>query len=287
MADDWDDLRFVLAVAEEGTVSGAARRLGVNHATVLRRVAQFEERVGSILFDKTPRGYVLPTDRTRIIDAVREVDRAVQLVHRLITGARAPLSGDVRITSTDSFCQILLPPLLARISAIAPGLRAILVSSNAYVDLGRSQADVTVRPTVRLPEELTGTRAAVLAFAVYGPAGTAPPPHQWLTLTGQLERTLPARWMAENVAADLLGDGADSFLTVHALAVLGRGLAILPCFLGDADDRLQRVEGRMPPMSVDIWVASHTDLAQVPRIALMRRLLSEAIAAEAPRLAGR
>lgn len=286
MAEDWDDLRFVLAVAEEGTVSGAARRLAVNHATVLRRVAQFEERVGSVLFDKTPRGYALAADRARIIDAVREVDRAVQLVHRLITGARAPLSGEVRITSTDSFCQILLPPLLARISGEAPGLRAILVSSNAYVDLGRSQADVTVRPTEKLSDELTGTKAATLGFALYGPAEPEHLPERWLSLTGQLERTVPARWMAEHVPTDQQGDGADSFLTLRALAVLGRGLAILPCYLGDADKRLRRVEGRLPPMSVGIWVASHSDLAQVPRIALMRRLLSEAIAAEAPRLAG-
>lgn len=286
MAEDWDDLRFVLAVAEEGTVSGAARRLAVNHATVLRRIAQFEERVGSVLFDKTPRGYALPADRARIIDAVREVDRAVQLVHRLITGARAPLSGEVRITSTDSFCQILLPPLLARISVEAPDLRAVLVSSNAYVDLGRSQADVTVRPTQKLSDELTGNRVASLGFALYASAAAERLPARWLSLTGQLERTVPARWMAEHVEADLQGDGADSFLTLGALAGLGRGMAILPCFLGDADDRLQRIEGRMPPMAVDIWVASHSDLAQVPRIALMRRLLSEAIAAEAPRLAG-
>lgn len=286
MADDWDDLRFVLAVAEEGTVSGAARRLAVNHATVLRRIAQFEERVGSVLFDKTPRGYALPADRARIVDAVREVDRAVLLVHRLISGARAPLSGDVRITSTDSFCQILLPPLLAQISVEAPDLRAILVSSNAYVDLGRSQADVTVRPTQKLSDELTGSRAASLGFALYASAAANPLPERWLSLTGQLERTVPARWMAEHVAAELQGDGADSFLTLRALAGLGRGMAILPCFLGDADGQLQRVEGRMPPMAVDIWVASHSDLAQVPRIALMRRLLSEAIAAEAPRLAG-
>lgn len=286
MSEDWDDLRFVLAVADEGTVSGAARRLAVNHATVLRRVAQFEERVGSVLFDKTPRGYGLPPDRARIIDAVREVDRAVQLVHRLITGARAPLSGEVRVTSTDSFCQILLPPLLARISGEAPDLRAILVSSNAYVDLGRSQADVTVRPTEKLSDELTGEKAARLGFALYASAASKPLSDRWLSLTGQLERTVPARWMADHVAADLQGDGADSFLTLRALAALGRGLAILPCFLGDAEAGLRRVEGRMPPMAVDIWVASHSDLAQVPRIALMRRLLCEAIAAEAPRLAG-
>lgn len=281
--EDWDDLRYVLAVAEEGTVSGAARRLGVNHATVLRRIAQFEERTGTELFDKTPRGYALPPDRQRILEAAREVDRAVQMVDRLLAGARAPLTGEVRVTSTDSFCQVLLPPVLARIAAGAPDLRLTLIGSNAHLDLGRIQADIAVRPTQRLPEDLVGERAATLAFAAYSRADGAA---YWLMPAGQLERTLPARWLAENVAPEQTGDGADSFLTLREMAALGRGRAILPCFLGDADPRLVRLAGLVPPMSVDIWVASHADLAHVPRFARLRRLLTEALAAEAPRLAG-
>ncbi|MCX8507403.1 MAG: LysR family transcriptional regulator [Rhodobacteraceae bacterium] len=286
MQEDWDDLRFVLAVAEEGTVSGAARRLGVNHATVLRRVAQFEERVGTSLFDRTPRGYALPSDRLRIIEAMREVDRSVQMVGRLLSGARAPLSGEVRLTSTDSFCQILLPPMLARIGQSAPDLRATLSSSNLPVDLGRSQADVTVRPTDSLPDDLVGAKVGVLGFGLYGVGGGPDGMDRWLCLAGSLQRSVPGRWMAEMVPADRQGDGADSFLTLRELAAAGRGMAVLPCFLGDGDSRLRRVEGRMPRLAVDIWVASHADLAQVPRLARMRGLLGEAFAAEAERLAG-
>lgn len=283
MEQDWDDLRYVLAVADEGTVSGAARRLGVNHATVLRRVAQFETRAGSPIFDKTPRGYALPDDRRRIIEAAREVDRAVQQVGRLMAGARAPLSGDVRVTSTDSFCQILLPEVLDRIGPEAPDLRVTLISSNAYVDLGRTEADITVRPTVRLPDELVGERAADLGFAAYAAEGGA---DCWLQLTGQLERTLPARWMAAELSAAQAGDGADSFLTLRELAARGRGRAVLPCFLGDGDRRLVRQRGLMPDMAVGIWVASHADLAHIPRIARMRRLLTEGLSALSPGLAG-
>ena len=77
MRDNWDDLRYVLAVAEEGSVSGAARRLGVNHATVLRRIAAFEEAADLSLFEKGPQGYDVPPDLDRIIAATREVDEAV------------------------------------------------------------------------------------------------------------------------------------------------------------------------------------------------------------------
>jgi DNA-binding transcriptional LysR family regulator len=280
--DNWDDLRFVLAVVDEGSVSGAARRLGVNHATVLRRVAAFEEATGTELFDKTARGYVVPPDRMPIVDAAREVDRAVQSVSRLLAGARAPLTGDVRITSTDSLCQILLPPIIASISREAPEVRVQLLSSNAHMDLGRIQADITVRPTDKLPDDLVGSRAAELAFGLYHLSSESPDKLAWLGLVGQLSRTVPSRWMADSLSDSDITDGADSFMTLRELALQGRGLAILPRFLGDSDPRLSRIIGMMPPLSVDIWVASHVDLAGVPRIALMRRLLTEAIARSLP-----
>lgn len=281
--DDWDDLRFILAVAEEGTVSAAARRLGVNHATVLRRIARFEERRGQI-FDKTPRGYVLAQGQAGIIAAAREVDRAVMGVSRVLAGARMPLSGDVRITSTDSFCQVLLPPLLARIGADAPDLRLTLISSNAHLDLGRIEADITVRPTARLPDELAGERVGALGFRCYRARqrdGTLP----WLALAGKLAQTVPGRWLAEQ-KPDLSAGGADSFLTLRELAAFGCGLAILPAYLGDEDPRLERMPAAMPDLCVDLWVASHADLAEVPRIARIRQFLADAIRAEGPRLAG-
>lgn len=285
---NWDDLRFVLAVVEEGSVSAAARVLGVNHATVLRRVAAFEAAHGLELFDKTARGYHIPPDHAQVIDAARAVDQAVQRVARLLAGARSPFAGDVRITSTDSFCQRLLPPMLAAIAADAPDLRVSLVSSNLHLDMGRTAADITVRPTDRLPADLVGECPCRIAFAAYGPAaGTDGGTSMWLGLNGALERTVPARWLAAHVPADQLGDGADSFLTLAEMAALGRGMALLPCYIGDKDPRLVPVAGVAPPLSVNLWIASHTDLAAVPRIALMRRQLAERFAADADQLEGR
>lgn len=276
--DTWDDLRFVIAVAEERTVSGAARRLGVNHATVLRRIAQFEDRAGTELFEKSARGYILPSDRQHILEAAREVDRAMQVVSRLLAGSRAPVSGEVRVTSTDSLCQILLPKAICRLSAQAPDVRLSLISSNAHLDLGRTHADLTVRPTMRLPPDLTGVRVGQLGFRVYAAPGAQA--DRWLALSGQLARTVPARWMAGALDPETIGDGADSFLTLRELAAVGRGRAILPTYVGDADHRLQPVPSAMPELFVDVWVASHVDLADIPRVSRMRDLLAAALAPE-------
>ena len=284
MRDNWDDLRYVLAVAEEGSVSGAARRLGVNHATVLRRIAAFEEAADLSLFEKGPQGYDVPPDLDRIIAATREVDEAVQAVRRMVQGVRAPLSGEVRVTSTDTFCLYVMPEVLLHLRRVAPDLRVELLCSNAHLDLARTHAEIALRPTQHLTDDLSGESPARLGFAAFRAAGAGA--RDWLGMSGPLARSGPARWLATAVDPARFVAVADSFPVLHEMAARGLGTAILPAFLGDEDPRLERAEGEFEPASVPLWVASHVDLATVPRIAELRRALCDALAAMAPRLAG-
>ena len=284
MRDNWDDLRFVLAVAEEGSVSGAARRLGVNHATVLRRVAAFEEAAGLALFDKGPFGYDVPAAQRRVIDAAREVEQAVQAVRRVLQGARAPLSGEVRVTTTDSFCLCVMPEVLCHLRSAAPDLKVELLCSNTHLDLARTQAEIAIRPAERLSVDLVGEAPARLGFAAYRARGHTG--EDWLGMSGMLARSVPARWLAAHVVPARLAGRADSFPVLKELVAAGLGQAILPCMLGDADRRLERHASEFEPMSVDIWVASHADLAGIPRIAEVRRTFCEVLEGMAPRLSG-
>ena len=282
MRENWDDLRFVLAVAEEGSVNAAARRLGVNHATVLRRVAAYEEASGVTLFDRTARGYSVPGAQKRVIEAAREVDRAVQAVRRMLQGARAPLAGEVRVTSTDTFCQFVLPPVIADLRRNAPDLRVELLCSNAHLDLARIHAEITVRPAEKLSDELVGEAAARLGFGLFRRKGSET--CDWLGICGPLARSVVGRWMAAEVAPARIAACADSFPVLREITAAGQGMAVLPDFLGREDARLEPVTGLFPQMAVDIWVASHADLADIPRIAETRRALTRALAAMAPRL---
>ena len=284
MRDNWDDLRYVLAVAEEGSVSGAARRLGVNHATVLRRIAAFEAAAELSLFEKGPQGYDVPPDLGRIIAATREVEEAVQSVRRMVQGVRAPLSGEVRVTSTDTFCLYVMPEVLGHLRRTAPDLRVELLCSNAHLDLARTHAEIAVRPTPRLPDDLSGDCPARLGFAAFRAVGAEG--RDWLGMSGPIGRAGPARWLAAHVDPARLIAVADSFPVLREMAAGGLGTAILPAFLGDEDPRLERSGEEFEPASVPIWVASHADLATVPRIAELRRALSDALAAMAPRLQG-
>jgi DNA-binding transcriptional LysR family regulator len=281
---NWDDLRFVLAVAEGGSVSAAARALGVNHATVLRRVAAFEDMQGVPIFDRTASGYVVLPDRLRVIEAAREAAQAIDTVARMMRGAGLILSGAIRITSTDTFCTAVLPGVLADLRADAADLSIELLSANSHVDLGRLSADITIRPTLRLPEDLRGEMAGELGFAVYAVAG--PGPNTWLALRGALARARVAHWLEDSVPASEIVHGSDSFLVLREMAAAGLGRAILPCCLGDPDPRLVRIDGVMPLTAIPIWVASHVELADTPRLRAIRARLAKALLARKAVLSG-
>lgn len=272
---DWDDVRVMRAVAEAGSLSGAARALGVNHATVLRRVSSFEQATGVTVFDRTARGYRVAPRRGRIIAAMQAMEEAALGVARALDAARAPLAGTVRVTSTDTLCLTVLAPIVARLMSAAEGLTIELNAQNQPADLGRLDADIAVRPALELPAGLVGARAGRLRFSVYAaPGGEA----GWLGFGGTLHRSAPSAWLDRNVGKAEIAGRADSFPVLREMAAAGQGRAILPCVLGDGDRRLVRIDDILPQMHVDVWVASHADLAQVPRIRAVRDMLLRALA---------
>lgn len=275
---DWDDIRYVLAVAREGSLAGAARALGVNHATVLRRVAAFEETLGVAIFERTARGYRVAPRRGRVLRAMQEMEAAALGVERALEAARAPLAGTVRVTSTDTLCLAVLPRIAARLMAEVEGLTIELNSQNLPSDLARLDADIAVRPAMTLPEDLVGKRAAQMGFAVYAAPGAA---EGWLGFAGSLTRSRPATWLDEAVPPETITGRSDSFVVLREMAAAGQGRAVLPCVLGDDDPRLVQLESAMPDIAVDLWVVSHADLADVPRIRRLRDMLAEALAGEA------
>jgi DNA-binding transcriptional LysR family regulator len=281
--ENWDDLRYVLAVAEGGSVTAAARSLGVNHATVLRRIAAFETRHGALVFDRGPRGYAVRPDQRRLIEAAREVEAGFGALDRLAHGSAA-LSGVIRVTSTDSFTAHVLPPIVARLAAEEEALRIELLTGNQHADFARLQADVAVRPASVLPDDLRGEVAAELGFAAYARADRTEAP--WLGLSGVLSRTVAAAWLRDEAEGESFAARADSFMTLAALAAAGTGRAVLPCILGDRTSGLVRLGAFDPLPRVPIWVASHADLVDAPRLKAVRRALAAGLADMAGALAG-
>ena len=275
--ENWDDLRFVAAVAEAGTLSGAARRLGVTHGTVLRRIAAYEEAMGHPIFDKSATGYALLPEYREVLSAVHEVEAAVLGVGRMLGRGAAGIRGQMRITSTDTLCHALLPRVVGRLAAAHPELQVTLVSANTHLDFGRAAVDVTLRPADTAPEGLWSERVGALGFVALR-ARDAAEGTPWLRLEGPLARARPARWLAETQADAPRGPGADSFLILREMVRAGLGQSFLPDVLRAGDD-LVPVPGA-PALSVPLWLACQPDLAESPRVRAVLRVMAEALRAE-------
>ncbi|NNE53004.1 MAG: LysR family transcriptional regulator [Sulfitobacter sp.] len=261
-------MRYVLAVIEAGSVSAAARALGVNHATVLRKIATFEEQYGAALFDKGANGYRILPGKEKLVEALSEVENGVLAVQRLMEGANPLLRGVVRIASTDTICQYLLPSVLGKLQTASPELEIELLSNNSHLDFARMEADLFVRPALSLPDDVIGEVATHLVFRAYGIMDC---PDKWLSLKGPLRKSAAAKWLGEKSSEELSTTGSDSFLVLAQMALSGLGIAVLPSFVGEEVTGLAQLPDRMPDISVPIWVGSHRDLRDIPRIRAVRK----------------
>ena len=249
-------------------MSAAARDLGVNHATVLRRVAAFESQNGGAIFDRNANGYRLLPGKETLVQAVREVENSVLSVERLMLGANPLLSGVVRISSTDTICQYLLPDVLQTLRSEAPQVEIELLSNNSHLNFARMEADLFVRPAMTLPEDMVATSVTPLVFRAYG---SSPELDKWFRLQGPLAKSAPAKWLAGNVQNAALQSGSDSFVVLSRMALCGGAIAILPSFVGDSLPELTHLADKMPDIEVPIWVGSHQDLRDIPRIRAVRK----------------
>ena len=277
-SDTWDDLRYLLAVAEAGSVNAAAARLGVNHATVLRRIAAFEARTGVTLFQKSARGYRVDPGAAPIMDAIRAVKVAVAAVDRAMAGEEARMSGALTITSTDSLSETILPRHLRAFQRTHPNMSVKLKSTNARLNLGEMDADVTIRPAQKLPAELVGRRVGTMTFRVYATTSwLAGQDRQWLGVSELLEGSPIGAWQRAQTDLEITFR-ADSFMTLAAAAVAGLGMAMLPDCVAQLHPTLSAVPGAGPVLSTGLWVAAHRDVADAPRVAICRRFFETALA---------
>ena len=282
---EWDDLRYVLAVASAGSLASAARNLGVNHTTVLRRVSAFEQRLGVRLFERLPTGYVLTPGGEELIAAARHIDERVTELERKLTGRDLRLSGVMRVTTTDTLMGSILPEILAEFRAAHPGIQLEVALSNVMFNLTKRDADVAIRPAKDPPETLIGRRIADVAFAVYASPRYLGKlrkiddlaAHRWVAPDDSLADTTVAQWMRAELPDSEVALRADSFVALRQAAQAGLGLAALPCYLGDTSGELVRVHPPIAAMTTALWILTHADLRHTARIRAFTEFAADAL----------
>lgn len=290
---EWDDLRYALSVASEGSLAGAARRLGVNHTTVLRRVGAFEERLGLRLFERLPTGYVLTAGGEELVAAAHRIDDEVTALERKLAGQDLRLSGTVRVTTTDTLMGSILPGMLAAFREAYPGIVVEVAVSNLMFNLTKRDADVAIRPVLDPPETLIGRRIAKIAFAIYGSADylslhQSPKlaDHPWIGPDDHLASTSVAQWMRAELPGADIALRTDSLLAARNAARAGLGLAALPCYLGDTTPGLLRLAEPITAMETALWILTHEDLRHQARIRVFTDFAAQTLSGKRALLEG-
>ena len=289
---NWDDLRIVLAVAECGTISGAAAVLRISHPTLSRRLRQIEQRLGARLFERTPSscrpteaGEEMRTLASRLRDDISALEGR-------IAGRDQRACGPVRLTAPDAVSEYLLPPMLAKICKEAPEVTIELMVSNQVISLARRSADIALRVTDTPDLALRGRRVGTVAMAVYAEKSLAQPvdpavERPWIGYDAALACSKPGAWVAQNVPDRCIRFRANTLPGAVQAVRSGIGFGILPCFVEGSIPGIIRVEPPIPALQSGLWLLVHPEIARVPRVRAASEALARMLKAAGPQLSGR
>jgi DNA-binding transcriptional LysR family regulator len=142
---DWNKARAFLVTAEEGSLSAAARALGMAQPTLGRQVDGLEQELGIVLFERVGRGLTLTPSGLELLDHVRDMGEAAGRVSLTALGQSQALEGTICISASETYAAVLLPPIIAKLRIMEPGIQVEIVVANHASDLRRREADIAIR----------------------------------------------------------------------------------------------------------------------------------------------
>jgi len=285
MISDWDNLRVFLALAEEGSLSAAAKRLKVSHPTIARRIKALEEDLGARLFERLPDRFQPTEQALELLHDVKAMEAASESVQRRSLGLSGNHLGTVRISVDETIADFLarhVGEIRSRNQCIEIELAVAHISAN----LSRREADLLVRSRVPDVASLVGRKLGTFGFAVYGNREMAERRRELaMDGDGTAERQLKELpWIGfdedhqympgQDWQARLLGNHKPGLRTNNGVALAtairhGAGVGVLPCFMGDPDPDLHRLTDPIEECRTPQWLLVHGDLRQVPRIRIV------------------
>jgi len=283
-AFDWNDLRFFLSVAQAGTVSQAARRLGVDHATVIRRVEALEHAMGVKLFERTPRGYYLTSNGERLLPSAEAMHEEARRIGREMLAANHGIGGIVRISTLEGFGNVFLARRLPKFAARYPNLHIELLTLQQIVALSRRESDIAI--TLQPPETGRFVREKLIDYTlfVYGSqdylARCAPIESRDdlrdHVFCGYIDDLVFVRGLdyLDEVAKGLRAKLQSSSLHAQTEAAIeGYGLCVLPAFIAVRHPQLVPVVPDQVALTRSYWLVASADVAPSPRVQAIRQFI--------------
>ena len=290
---DWEDVRYFLAVARAASVRAAAQRLGVNHATVLRRVAELEQRLGVLVFEKLPSGYRLTEAGEEILEFAEQMEASSHKLETRVFGRDQSARGLLRVTLPPFLATHLFMPDLSDFARLHPEIEIEILSTGEIANLTNREADVAIRFVIdreTLPPNVHGLMGPELASGIYLSRGLLA---AWRAGThGPIrpiiinDHRIPDWVHAGEIRTGEVPFRAPDAETQIAAVREGIGLTRLPCFVGDSEPQLTRAPGTQPLRNGVLWLLTHGETRKTKRVRLFMEFASQRFAAYASLLAG-
>lgn len=294
---DWNDPGFFLAVARAGSTAAAARSLGVNQSTVVRRIAALEKELALRLFYKKRDGYRLTPEGEALLQDAEAVEASVQTLTRRAAALESAFTGSLRVTTAEGMAMGLVPQLLYAFHRQHKGIQVNLLIEDRYSDLSDGHAEIALRAGSPGDGALIGRKLSDQCWAVYGSQGyvetygapMAPEDlngHRLIGFEGLIDQITPARWLREVAPDCQIVSRSNSILGLLFSAQSGFGLALLPCQIGDPEANLVRVIDPQPGLTAGFWILTHPDLHKQPKVRIFFDFMAKEIVKYRPLLLG-
>jgi DNA-binding transcriptional LysR family regulator len=282
---DWNRARAFLVTVEEGSLSAAARALGLTQPTLGRQVSALEQELGVILFERVGRGLTLTPSGLDLIDHVRAMGDAATRISLSASGQSQSIEGTIRISASEVDAAYRLPAILERLRASEPGIDIEIVASNAASDLSRREADIAIRnfrPTqpnliARKVKDLAGNIYAAPAYLKNLGAPKTAAGFNQADFIG-FDRTDALITMLNSFGFSLTQRNfpilSESHLVQWEFVKQGMGVGIMAQDIGDNEPRVQRALPKFGPIMFPIWLVSHRELNTSRRVRLVFDLLA-------------
>ncbi|MGR3289923.1 MAG: LysR family transcriptional regulator [Paracoccaceae bacterium] len=286
---DWNRARAFLVTAEEGSLSAAARALGMAQPTLGRQVDALEQELGVVLFERVGRGLTLTPSGAELLEHVRQMGDAAGRVSLSAAGHSQLIEGHVCIAASEVYASFLLPPIIQKLRVAEPAIEIEIVTSNAPSDLRRREADIAIRNFRPTEPDLIAKKIRDVPARLYATPdyldriGNPKLPYDLrdadfisIDNTGSFLKGLNS--MSLNLTKRNFPIYTENYLVMWALVKQGVGIGILDGNIGDAEPLVTRVLPDLEPLMFPIWLVAHRELKSSRRIRMVFDLLAQELA---------
>lgn len=277
---DWEDLRHFLAVAQAGSLSGAARRLKVDHATVSRRLAALEAALQATLVERLPRSCRLTAVGEQVLDHAAQIEAGAFAIERTARGAQTQLQGKVVVSAPPVLAVHFLAKQVLTFQQRYPQLRLSIVSQVQQASLDRREADIAVRLLRPTQNSYVARRLGVMPYAMYASRDYAfrDEPSAWgfIAYDPDYNEMPHQRWLHAAAGPRPIVCEVSDITSQQVAARTGIGVANLPCFMGDHDPELVRLPFQGEGFSREIWLVLHAEMKRTQPIRAVADFIAEA-----------